>query len=157
MFPWGRFPFNDDFKAMSEHMNPSDIQAYVSEMINRYIPPTWENTDPNFTSRPFQQKSKHEETQEKTLHADVFETFKHVYIRVGIPNEEQLKKIKIFHTSNQAILRNVLEDGDKHIITLPCLVKRKGAAAVAKDGILEIKIPKNIDMQYTEVDLTEEL
>jgi HSP20 family molecular chaperone IbpA len=66
-----------------------------------------------------------------------------------------MKHLKIFHTSNQAIIENIPGCDERQVITLPCLVKKKGAVAQYQDGILELKIPKSIDMQYTEIDVSE--
>ncbi|HBZ10623.1 MAG TPA: spore coat protein [Bacillus bacterium] len=154
MFPWGKFPFNEDLKKMTDQMNPADIQSYVNDMIKKYIPSQWENSGDTKTENPFN-ASATGNTQEKKPDAAVFETFDYVFIRIQLQNEEQQKQIKFFHTSNQAIIENFFEIGDRHIITLPCLVKRKGATALVKDLILEVQIPKNIDMQYTEVDISE--
>ena len=44
---------------------------------------------------------------------------------------------------------------DTHKIPLPSLVKKKGTTAHYKEGMLEIKIPKNMDLQFSEVDITE--
>ncbi|VEF48239.1 spore coat protein [Bacillus freudenreichii] len=155
MFPWGKFPFNDDFKKMTEQMKPDDIQSYVNDMIKKYIPSQWDNSAENEKTSPFTSTSS-EQNHEK-LDAAVFETFDFVFIRIKLQNEEQQKHLKFFHTSNQAIIENFFEMGDRHTITLPCLVKRKGATALVKDLILEVKIPKSVDLQYTEVDISEKL
>jgi HSP20 family molecular chaperone IbpA len=156
MFPWGMFPFNnDELKQIADKMNPADIQSYISEMIKKYIPSNTENSGNPF---PFQSNpASFQPKSESSIHPDVFETFDHIFIRIQLPNEEIHKQIKIFHTSNQAIIENFPEPGKRHTIILPSLVKRKGATALVKDQILEIKIPKMDDMQLTEVDVSERL
>ncbi|MBB2481919.1 hypothetical protein H5P36_17230 [Bacillus sp. APMAM] len=67
-----------------------------------------------------------------------------------------IHNIKIYHTSNQLIIENS-SDGNRDTITLPALVKKKGTTAQYKDEILEVKMPKSVDMQYTEVDVSERL
>ncbi|MFD1705298.1 Hsp20/alpha crystallin family protein [Siminovitchia sediminis] len=154
MFPWGTFPFNEDAKKWSEQMSTSDIQSFVNEMLKKYLPSQMENiasqqnSASNHTINENQHDSKRPDTQ-------VFETFDFVFIRIHLLNEDQKTRLKFFHTSNLAIIENFFEDGDRFSIPLPCLVKRKGAVALIKDLILEVKIPKNIDMQFTEVDITE--
>lgn len=152
MFPWGKFPFNDDINKMAEQMKPSDIQSYVNDMIKKYIPSQWENSAEGEKNNSMNTTSPHPKGK---LDAAVFETFDHVFIRIMLQDEEQQKQIKFFHTSNQAIVENFFEPGDRHMITLPSLVKRKGATAFVKDLILEVKLPKSVDMQYTEVDISE--
>lgn len=137
-------------------MKPSDIQTYVEDMIKKYIPSQWENSADNGTTNSFD-LSGSEPAEKEKLDVAVFETFDHVFIRIKLQSEDQQKQIKFFHTSNQAIIENFFEVGDRHTITLPCIVKRKGATALVKDLILEVKIPKSVDMQYTEVDISEKL
>ncbi|HEY4551977.1 MAG TPA: Hsp20/alpha crystallin family protein [Bacillaceae bacterium] len=148
MFPWGLFPFNEELKKLSGKVNPADIENYISQTINKFIPPHMDHLHA-------QQKAETENSLE--FSAKVFETFDDVFIRIPLEQEHTLGQIRIFHTSNQAIIENLLKEGDRHTVTLPAIVKRKGAKAVAKDRMLEIKIPKNIDFQYTEVDIEEKL
>lgn len=155
MIPWGMFPFNDEMKKLTEQMNPSDIQKYVNNMINKHFSSQW--------NHPANKESTHDQVQQeqvdhkvkKSLQADVFETFDHIYIRIHLPDQEAHKRMKIFYTSNQAIIENFPRKGDRHTITLPRLVKKKGATARVKDQILELKIPINIDMQYSEIEISE--
>lgn len=158
MFPWGMFPFNnDELKNIADKMNPADIQSYISEMIKKYIPPQMENADMPFNSQSNSASSAAETENQQKFHVDVFETFDHIFIRVQLPDEEIHKQLKIFHTTNQAIIENMPEPGKRHTIILPSLVKKKGASAMVKDHILEIKIPKMDDTQLTEVDVSEKL
>ena len=60
------------------------------------------------------------------LNANVFETHSFIYIRIPIDDEDWLKNMKIFHTSNQSMIHGVPNDDDKHIISLPALVRKKG-------------------------------
>lgn len=141
-------------KNIADKMNPADIQSYVSEMIKKYVPPHMENSNVPFNFQTANSSQAQEKEQQK-FHVDVFETFDHIFIRIQLPDEETHKQLKIFHTSNQAIIENMPEPGKRHTIILPSLVKRKGATALVKDLILEIKIPKMDDMQLTEVDVSE--
>lgn len=156
MFPWGMFPFhNDELKNIADNMNPADIQSYISEMIKKYIPPQMENSDIPFNFQANNASPSAEPDNQQKFHVDVFETFDHIFIRIQLPDEESHKQLKILHTSNQAIIENMPEPGKRHTIILPSLVKRKGATAMVKDRILEIKIPKMDDIQLTEVDVSE--
>lgn len=155
MFPWGMFPFNnDELKNIADKMNPADIQSYISEMIKKYVPPHMENSGAPFNFQTTN-NSPPNETEKQKFHVDVFETFDHIFIRIQLPDEETRKQLKIFHTTNQAIIENMPEPGKRHTIILPSLVKKKGASAMVKDLILEIKIPKMDDTQLTEVDVSE--
>lgn len=89
------------------------------------------------------------------LSSSAFETHDYVYVRIPIKDEEWIKKLRLYHTTNQLIVEHIPQQEDKHTITLPAIVKKKGASANYKDGILEVKIPKNIDMQFSQIDVME--
>ncbi|MCJ8006577.1 Hsp20/alpha crystallin family protein [Lederbergia wuyishanensis] len=153
MFPWGMFPFNEDIKKLTEQLNPSDVHSYVNDMMKNLM----KNTPmDNMIS---QQTSNSTTTQPPNngISAQVFETFDDVFVRVHLPENVTLSQLKIFHTSNQAIIENLQGDGSRQVITLPSLVKKKGASAQVKNQILEIKIPRSDDLQYTEITVSEKL
>ncbi|MGR3764615.1 Hsp20/alpha crystallin family protein [Rossellomorea sp. NS-SX7] len=167
MFPWSLFPFSKDMKEQMNQMNPKEIDSYVQDMMKKMFPGGWSNmmnpTEAMKGHQPFihpmSNEPNHQESKASTpansIPVNIFETFEDVYIRLKIPDEEWMKQMKIFHTSNQAIIENIPEHGDRQVLTLPSLVKRKGAIAQFRDGILELKIPKSIDIQYTEIDVSE--
>ena len=102
----------------------------------------------------YQQPSSTEYTE--NLKYSIFETHENIFVRIHIESEEWLKELRIYHTSTQLIIEHIPTIDDKHSIQLPSLVKKKkGTTAHFKDGILEVRIVKNIDMQYSEVDITE--
>lgn len=156
MFPWNFFPFNKDMKNLMKEMKPEEIDKYVQNMMGQMFPQNMQGVSgsPDFM-KGFNTAASQPQNKTAALDSAVFETHDHIYVRVPIKNEEWLKDIKLFHTSNQMIIEHIPEKNDKHIITLPAIVKRKGSTANFKDGFLEIKIPKNVDMQYSEIDVTE--
>ena len=171
MFPWSLFPFNKGMKDQMNQMNPKEMDSYIQGMMQKMFPGGWESMmNPNDMMNGAQsfmnplgnqgQKEKNEKEYHSHSHSSsipvtVFETFEDIYIRFHIPDEEWMKHLKIFHTSNQAIIENIPGSEERQVITLPCLVKKKGAVAQFKEGILELRIPKSIDMQYTEIDVSE--
>jgi HSP20 family molecular chaperone IbpA len=169
MFPWSLFPFNNGMKDQMNQMNPKEMDTYIQGMMKKMFPGGWESMmNPNDMMNGTQSftnpmgnngnNNNHEEAPRSSsaIPTTVFETFEDIYIRFHVPSEEWMKHLKIFHTSNQAIIENIPGNGERQVITLPCLVKKKGAVAQYKEGILELKIPKSIDMQYTEIDVSEE-
>ena len=76
------------------------------------------------------------------LNAQVFETHAFIYIRIPIEEEDWLKKMKIFHTSNQSMIHGVPNNDDQHVISLPTLVRKKGTTVQYKDNVLEIRLQK---------------
>lgn len=151
MFPWSRFPFNKDMKKMMEQVKPEEINNYIQSMMGQMLP---EQVQKMMQSQSFNDLGKQSPKSSSTIPSSVFETHDHVYVRLEIKNMEWLKNIRLYHTSNQMIIEHIPKFEDKHTITLPALVRKKGTTAQVKDGILEIKIPKNIDMQYSEIDIT---
>ncbi|QQZ11148.1 Hsp20/alpha crystallin family protein [Heyndrickxia vini] len=175
MFPWNMFPFNKN--NIMKQINPQDIEKQVQNMLSQFMPGKWEgmfnhedmlkratsmfqqNTDQNTTNSETNTATQDQQPQSTPTEFDVsvFETFDDIYVRTPIKDEEWLKRVKIYHTSNQVIIENIPEVGQRHVITLPSLIKKKGTVAQYKDEMLEIKMTKNADMQFTEVDVAEKL
>ncbi|WP_445491132.1 Hsp20/alpha crystallin family protein [Niallia sp. 03133] len=159
MFPWNLFPFNKDAKSKLDHMKPNDIQQYVQEMMDKLMPDSLQKMDPQDMFKNMSQM-KHSNQMNQTapgkkLDYVVFETHHHCYVRIPIIEEEWLKSVKIYFTSNQVIIEHVPQPQDKHTILLPTIVRKKGSTADYKDRILEIKMQKSTEMQYSEIDVSE--
>ncbi|MBU8878900.1 Hsp20/alpha crystallin family protein [Bacillus sp. FJAT-29790] len=155
MFPWNLFPVNKDTKKMMQQVKPEEIDKYVKNIMGQMIPQHMQGMmNPQEYMQGFGNQAS-PDVQTSTLPSSVFETHDHVYVRVAIKKEEWLKEMKLYHTSNQMIIEHIPELNDKHTITLPALVRKKGTTANFKEGTLEIKIPKNVDMQFSEIDVTE--
>nr|WP_308435595.1 Hsp20/alpha crystallin family protein [Neobacillus kokaensis] len=137
-------------------MKPGEIDKYVQDIIGKALPDNMRGMmNPQEMFNAFQPSASQNSAPTGSLNSSAFETHDYVYVRVPIKDEEWLKKLRLYHTSNQLILEHIPEHDDKHTITLPAIVKKKGAAANYKDGILEVKIPKNVDMQFSQIDVTE--
>lgn len=155
MFPWSLFPFSKDMKNMMKQMKPDEIEKYVQSFMNQMMPQNMQGMmNPQSFMPGFNNETKQNQTS-SPLSTTVFETHDYVFVRIPIKSEQWLKDMRIYHTSNQMIIEHIPEQADKHTIVLPAIVKKKGASALYKDGMLEIKIPKNVDMQYSEIDVTE--
>ncbi|WP_042457483.1 Hsp20/alpha crystallin family protein [Neobacillus dielmonensis] len=156
MFPWNIFPFNKDMKDALQKMKPEEIDKYVQDIISKVLPANMGGMmNPQEVFRGFTNQPSQGSTNPGKINSAAFETHDYVFVRISIKDEAWIKKLKIYHTSNQLIVEHVPEDGDKNTITLPAIVKKKGATANYKDGILEVKIPKNVDMQFSQIDVTE--
>jgi HSP20 family molecular chaperone IbpA len=167
MFPWNSFfPFNKNMKDMMKNMNPQEVDQYVKGVMKQMFPQDWQNVQQpadlmkNMSSMA--QNESGRDTREETstqrsanIPVNIFESLENIYIQIKLSDEDLVRSIKVFHTSNQAIIENIPSEGERQVITLPSLVKKKGSSAQYKDGILEIKIPKSIDLQYTEIDVAE--
>lgn len=156
MFPWNIFPFNKDSKNMLQKMKPEEIDNYVQNIMEKMIPANMRGMMlPQDLLSNFQAPLGQQAPAAGPLHSSAFETHDFVFVRIPIKDENWLKQIRIYHTSNQLIVENIPQLEDKQTITLPAIVKKKGAAANYKDGMLEVRIPKNIDMQFSQIDVTE--
>lgn len=161
MFPWNnQFPYNEQIKDFLENGYPKGIESYVQGVLEKSMQPFTSgfpfNTDPQnpiFSSTT--NRNKITETQNKSIQYHVFETHDDVYIQIPIHDKGVLENIKIYHTANKSMVEGIPTKIDKHEIILPAIVKKKGAQAIYKDDLLQIRIPKNIDFQFTEIDVQE--
>lgn len=160
MFPWNFFPFNKDTKKMLENLQPGEIEKYAQNMMNKMFQQQMQNI-PNAkeflkNAHPHQPTSSESGSQGKPLQPSIFETHDYVFVMLPI-EEEWLNSIRLYHTSNRLIIEHVPRLDDKQTFTLPAIVKKKGTTACFKDGLLEIRLLKNSDSNYSEIDITEKL
>ncbi|MDM5222483.1 Hsp20/alpha crystallin family protein [Peribacillus sp. NJ11] len=154
MFPWNSlfsFKNNPNQKDFMKNMQQSDVQSFIEKVFSQVIPENMEGmmNQNDGSSQKVNAKSEH------PLHADVFETHLYVFVRIPIEDESWLKKMKLYHTSNQSIIEGIPEESDRHVITLPALVKKKGASAQYKESTLEIRLQKSFNTQYSEIDVSD--
>jgi hypothetical protein len=157
MFPWNIFPFNKDMKNMMGQMKPDEIDSYVNNLLEKMLPGNMKGmTNPQdlFSGMNFSGQQQ-PAAAPGALNSSSFETHDFVFVRIPLKNEEWIKQLKLYHTTNQLIIEHIPEFDDKHTIPLPAIVRKKGSSANFKDGTLEIKLPKNIDMQFSEIDVNE--
>ena len=147
MFPWNLFPFDKDIKNKMENMKPEEINQYIQGIMGKVMPS-------QFGSTMFPQDLTNNSQQPDSLNkkpAAVFETHDSVFVRIPISNEACIEKLKICHTANQLTVENLPENQEKKTFLLPAIVKRKGATAKYKDGILEVRLFKSYEVQYSEI------
>ncbi|WML60090.1 Hsp20/alpha crystallin family protein [Neobacillus sp. PS2-9] len=156
MFPWNIFPFNKDMKDKMQKMKPEEIDNYVQDLLGKIMPSNMRGgMNPQDFFSGFQSPVSHQQSATGGLNSTAFETHDFVFVRIPIKHDEWIKNLRIYHTTNQLIVEHIPQHDDKHVITLPAIVRKKGATANYKDNMLEVKIPKNIDMQYSQIDVTE--
>lgn len=154
MFPWNLFPFNENMKKVINQIKPDEMDKYTQELMGKMIPKHMEGMmNPQETFKgifpnPFHHSS---------LPYTIFDTHEYVFVRIIIKNEEWLNTMKLYYTANLMVIEHIPDFDDKHTLTLPAIVKKKGATVSFKDGTLEIKIPKSVDMQFCEIDISENL
>ncbi|MDQ0155075.1 Hsp20/alpha crystallin family protein [Robertmurraya andreesenii] len=155
MFPWGFSPFNQDMFKKLQKMKPQEIEKYVYDMMGKMFPPEMNGMNFGMTPPIMETSPPQNEESPPEIDARVFETHDDVFVIIPIKDKDSLKDIKIAHTSNQLIIRHMPDWEDKHTITLPAIVRKKGTKATYQDGTLEIRLQKNIDLQFSEIDINE--
>lgn len=164
MFPWNHL-FNQQ-KSMGGlwgQVDPNQIDQYVKDVVSKAVPESFShlfNQDdffqktlagiPNWDGMKAGPADKANKTE---LKAEVFETHDHVFVRFPLEDRAVLKQIKAFHTPNQFIIDHYPDPNEKHILTLPSIVQKKGTKAVYHNGVLEFKLIKNHDIPLTEIDV----
>ena len=53
------------------------------------------------------------------------------------------------------MIHGVPNEDDQHVIPLPALVRKKGTTVQYKDNVLEIRLLKQIEIPYSEIDISE--
>ncbi|SDL89925.1 hypothetical protein SAMN05443253_10192 [Bacillus sp. OK048] len=154
MFPWNLFPFNKDMKNKLQHMKPDEIDQFIKGVMGN-IMSSHSGSAPLNPQEMVNQNRSQTFQQSPTLHSTTFESHDSVFVRIPIKDEATLENLQIYHTANQLMIENIPEKDQKHSITLPAMVKRKGSSAKYKDGILEIKLIKSHDIQYSQIDVSE--
>ncbi|MBL3644918.1 Hsp20/alpha crystallin family protein [Bacillus sp. RHFB] len=154
MFPWNSlfsFKNNPNQKEFMKNMQQSDVQSFIEKVFSQVIPDNMQGmmNQNDGGSQKVNARSEH------PLHAEVFETHLYVFVRIPIQDESWLKKMKLYHTSNQSIIEGIPEESNRHVITLPASVKKKGASAQYKESTLEIRLQKSFNTQYSEIDVSE--
>ena len=122
-------------------------------MITESMSQSTENNHITDAMGIFNQDERKQEYANHSLKVSTFETHDHVYVRVLVKDESQLATIKIFHTFNQLIIEGLPSLDNKHVVTLPSIVKMKGATSEYRDDFLQVKMVKKTDLQFTEIDV----
>ncbi|KIY20914.1 MULTISPECIES: Hsp20/alpha crystallin family protein [Mesobacillus] len=155
MFPWNMFPFDKNSQRKFLEMKPEEIENYVQQMMGKMLQPDIKGMfKPEDWLKGMQQQSTPpSDTPTDQLNVDIFETHDFVYVRIPLKSD-WLNKMKLFYTTNQVIIEHIPELDDKHTVVLPATVKRKGASATHRDGVVELRLPKSVDLQFSEIDIS---
>jgi HSP20 family molecular chaperone IbpA len=160
MLPWNFFPFNKKMNNQMDQFDQNEIDKFVKQMMGQMMPAQMQEMMNNHDWIKSSQKQSSEQSSSTTgesLSYSVYDTHNHVFVRISIKDESWLKQLKLYHTSNQLMVEQIPTATDKLTITLPSIVRKKGTTTSYKDNILEVKIPKNIDMQYSEIEISERI
>ncbi|WP_071394519.1 hypothetical protein [Bacillus tuaregi] len=159
MFPWNLFPFDKNIQSKMKNMKPEEVNQYVQSMLGKVFQSPFPNQmtlqDMMKHAQVFPQAQDDDTTVEAPIQHSVFETHDFIFVRIIIESEDWLTRLKLSHTSHLLLLEHIPENGQKHSIPLPSLVKKRGTTAHYKDQTLEIKLSKEIDTNYAEVNVTD--
>ncbi|MHC0035671.1 Hsp20/alpha crystallin family protein [Pseudoneobacillus sp. C159] len=160
MFPWNFSPFNKKSNNLMGQLNPNDMEKFIKQIMEQMMPKDMQgmfnNTNwlnPNQNGNQPNEQAQNQSSE--SLSYSVFDTHNDVFVRISIKDESWLSQLKLFHTSNQLIVEHIPNQNDKYTITLPSIVRKKGTVTTYKDQILEVRIPKNVDMQFSEIEIPE--
>jgi len=152
MFPWNTlFSSHKNQNNFLKNFQNNDVQSFIEKVFSEAMPENIQETMKHGTPA----KERSHQTENHPLKAKIFETHSFIYIRIPIEEDDWLKKMKILHTSNQSMIHGVPNEDDKHVIPLPALVRKKGTTVQYKDDVLEIRLLKQTDMHYSEIDISE--
>jgi hypothetical protein len=156
LFPWNMLPFDKNSQRKFLEMKPEEIENYVQQMMGKMLQPDMKGMfkPEEWLKGMQQQDTSPSDKPTNKLNAEIFETHDFVYVRVPLKNDAWLNQMKMFYTSNQVIIEHIPDFSDKHTIVLPATVKRKGASATHRDGVLELRLPKIVDLQFSEIDIS---
>ncbi|MDX5474564.1 MAG: Hsp20/alpha crystallin family protein [Bacillaceae bacterium] len=156
MFPWNKmFPFPKDYMKDS----PIFKQSEVENMMNKAMKNNFQSGSPlmnstDFFEQSFELLNKVQASKKKKkagFQPNVFETHDEVFVRFPVENEQQLLSMNTYHTTTTCVIENIPNNGNKHTVNLPCVVKKVGSRASFKEGVLEIRIPKEQNIPITKI------
>jgi hypothetical protein len=150
VFPWNWFGETKDF---FQGMNPEQFQKIFDQWMKMTLPNNLWNFSNGQPPAPEGAKTP-EESPDRGLNERVFETLEDIYIQIPLENKQLLRRARIYYTQNQCFIEGL--NKGRHVIPLPALVRKKGARAAFRDQMLEIKIPKNTDVQISEIPIRKE-
>jgi hypothetical protein len=153
MLPFPFFSKGGLPKWLTQNYFNNDIHKFVQEMVEQSISSSIQNAKMMGTMYRDEDPEKPEtpEQASESLHATIFESNSHVYVRMFIKDESVLRNLKIYHNSSELVMEGFPSSDDRHVIALPSPVKMKESIAEYEDNHLQIKMRKKADPQFTEV------
>lgn len=159
MFPWNHFENFNDYVKQLMTLKPNEIDDYVKKILANHIPYNNNSNsnemkrDPSASTPKEKQPSVERNRKQTPLETKVFESHEDVFVQFPVKHKTDLHAGKIYYNSNQLIIKDIPNIGDKHKVLLPAIVQQRGAKTLYKNGVFQIKIPKADDLQFTEIDL----
>ncbi|MDQ0417698.1 HSP20 family molecular chaperone IbpA [Croceifilum oryzae] len=113
------------------NLNPTQIQSFIQKSIQQSLGEV-------FQSNPIAASFS---GNDSGIQWDLVELMDYVIIKGELPNSVRPSEIRFFCTKSELIIETGSK-GSRTTVALPCLVKEKGIRAKCKDGIFEVRLPK---------------
>lgn len=129
---YGASPLTQSFIAPLVQSLAVPLSQYLNSFMNRPIytgPAGSGSEEPDEPKKP------------GSINSMLFEIHGFVVIRANIPEGVNSKDIKVFFTPGYISIKGD-PSGEDHVVQLPPGTIQEGATAAFKDGVLEIRIPK---------------
>ncbi|MCM3770728.1 spore gernimation protein GerT [Priestia aryabhattai] len=163
MFPFGKSPFKGMMENLPKGMASKDMNKYIQQMISS----TMSHSFPDFMQgneffKQAQDMMKEQQDMGNEGHgqklrkfdSNVINTLDECIVQLKIPNRDIVSSIKVYHTPYVCTIEGI--DGEepfKEEIQLPCSVRKKGTRAVYRSGVLEIRMPKHVNIPMSQIDV----
>lgn len=154
----------------------AELQNYIQDILNQYalspfvqtfIAPLAQSLAAplsqylnGFMNRPMYydtagagQEGSEEPKRPGSINSMLFEIHGFVIIRANIPEDVDIKDVKIYYSPGYITIKGD-PSGVDHVVQLPPGSKQEGATAAFKDRVLEIRIPKEpTEKSENEIDI----
>jgi HSP20 family molecular chaperone IbpA len=129
---YGAIPLAQAFIAPLAQSLASPLSQYLSSFMNK----------PGYTGTASTQPDMPNEVKKAgSINSMLFEIHGFVVIRANIPEDVDIKDIKVYFSPGYITIKGD-SSGVDHIIQLPPGAIQEGATAAFKDRVLEVRIPK---------------
>jgi len=151
MFPWNLFGSEKGDFDPFKYLNDTQFKQTLDQLTNPMFPEFMKYALSEDTSNRKKKKEK-----KLSYNESVYETHEFIYIRIPINDPELIRNIKIYYTLNKCMIDGLEKQNSPYTIVLPSTVRKKGGSAIYRDSVLEIRLPKHPDWQFSELNIENE-
>jgi HSP20 family molecular chaperone IbpA len=147
----GRFnPLQIDWEGFQNQLKSENfIQAPKKTIFSNNDFSWLENYIHDMVSESLPRPSKETNSRSKTK-STIFETHDYIIVKVNLADNIEPEHVKIYHYANQLKLEG-LSNGSHTMVQLPAQGRYHGSKAIIRNGILEIRIPKETNETYRQI------
>lgn len=141
---------------VGQSANGSWLQAYMkhlNEQMMGFSVSNWQDHRPEENTIPVSpQPQQHTDSPNRNFHYELVDLSNKMKARLYLPEETNLRRIKLFAGDHQLRLEG-LPMNQTEIIHLPCKVAGRMGKAVCQDDILVVTLFKNNGVHLREMDI----